>query len=123
MATGHDPMMCDAAGRELAVGQWVKLRDDVEEHPDNVGDRVGEIVSLPPRSSEWYGFPYVRFVGTRKPHHVANSAVLVVKRTTGAEVNTEALRTLRDLAAQYRADDVADPLATLAEAVELIEQL
>lgn len=74
-----DPVQCDGAGRPLDLGMIVRLVEDYDEDPDNVGERVGEVRTLYRPGSDFYGFSRIRFQGARKPtHRVPNSAVRIV---------------------------------------------
>ena len=133
-----DPMMCDAKGQPLAYSDgravWVKFDDSVDEDPFNVGDRTGVVVEVPGPGSEWYGFPRVKFRGSRKAngHHVANKSLTVLRAdAVPVEVDAQTVRKLRELASMVLenrhgnadADPKVSAAETLREMAELIEKL
>jgi hypothetical protein len=121
-----DPMLCDSVGKPLEYDDgrevWVRLRDEVDEDPWNVGDRTGIVRSVPKVGTEWYGFPLVQFRGAKKNggYHVPNSTVEVLNaEAVPARVDPEVLRELRLGAAQFRTGRYVSTLSL----VELIEKL
>lgn len=61
--------------RQVRIYDMVRLTDDYDEHPDNVGDRTGRLLKR--GTGDWEGFVRVDFSGSGgKPlHWVPDSAV------------------------------------------------
>ncbi len=74
-----DPMLCDRDGQPLLEGHRVVLISDYEDAPENVGNRKGTVQTMHGPRSDWYGFPLIRFHGgTKRGHHVPNTAIRIV---------------------------------------------